>query len=85
MRFIVPDHEHGETDEERERNVEPEQVVNDFGVDVARRHSFEATTLVSLGRREARFVHTIIDCTDKDGGETQNGQWDENALRWVLD
>ena len=33
--FIVPDHEHGETDEERERNVDPEQVIDDFGIDVA--------------------------------------------------
>ena len=35
MGFIEPDHEHGETHEERERNVDPEQVVNEFGIDVA--------------------------------------------------
>ena len=33
--FVEPDHEHGETDEERERNVDPEQVVDEFRVDVS--------------------------------------------------
>ena len=31
------------------------------------------------------FGHTIVDCTDEDGGKTEDGEWDENALHWVLD
>jgi hypothetical protein len=32
--FIEPDHEHWEADEERERNVDPEQVVDEVRIDV---------------------------------------------------
>ena len=31
------------------------------------------------------FMHTIVDCTDEDGGKTEDGEWDENALHWILD
>jgi len=42
--------------------------------------------LALLGRQAGGgFRHTIVDCTDEDGGKTKDGEWDENALYWVLD
>ena len=30
-------------------------------------------------------MHTIVDCANEDGGETEYGEWYENTLHWVLD
>jgi len=83
--FIEPDHEHRETDEERERNIDPEQVVDEFGIDVTRRYSCEPIMLALSSRRGRRFVHTIVDRTNEDGSETEDDKWDKNTLYWILD
>ena len=84
MGFIEPDHEHGETDKERERNVDPEQVVYEFRVYVTRWYSCQPIALAG-GEGLRWFVHTIVNSTDDDGGETKDSERNENTFHRILD
>ena len=87
MGFIEPDHEHGETDKERERNVDPEQVVDEFRVYVTRWYSCQPIVLASVYRwgMVGMILHTIVDSTDEDGGETEDSERNENTFHRILD
>jgi len=41
--------------------------------------------LAFFSRGERILVHTIVDRTDEDGSETEDDEWDENTLHWILD
>lgn len=30
-------------------------------------------------------MYTIVDCTNEDGSETEDDEWDEDPLHWILD
>ena len=82
MRFVKPDHEHRETDEDRERNVDPEKAVDESRADVPR---YSCRTVASTTWRTGLSTHTIVDRTDDDSGETEDNKWDKNSFYGILD
>lgn len=86
MGFIEPDHEHGETDEDRESNIDPKKAVYQIRTNVARWYGCRPTMVSIVQQGGMRgFVRTIVDRTNEDGGKTEDDEWHENTLYRILD